>query len=160
MSDKLDWDVAIIGYDPTQRATYVDAIIDAQQSGGPKPEMDSGQRQTYFVQSIGDDDGNGLRLSFYVALLKIEWLPSTIRQAVMKELGQSLQEQKRSIEYARTVTLKALVKECKARMRANGERPRGGTHDSAVEQIASSQGMSPEALKQRITRHNKKPPTK
>ena len=35
MSDKLDWDVAIIGYDPTQQARYLDAIINAQQSGGP-----------------------------------------------------------------------------------------------------------------------------
>jgi hypothetical protein len=34
MSDKLDWDVALIGYDPTQRARYLDVIIDARQSGG------------------------------------------------------------------------------------------------------------------------------
>jgi hypothetical protein len=30
MRDKLDWDVAIIGYDPTQQARYLDAIINAQ----------------------------------------------------------------------------------------------------------------------------------
>ena len=111
MSDKLDWDVAIIGYDPTQQARYLDAIINAQQSGGPEPVMDSGRRQTYFVQFIDDNDG---RSSFYEALLKIEWLPSTIRRAVMRELGQSLQKHKRSIEDARTVTLEFLVKECKA----------------------------------------------
>ena len=46
MSDKLDWDVALIGYDPTQRARYLDAIIDARQSGGPEPEMDCGRRKT------------------------------------------------------------------------------------------------------------------
>ena len=116
--------------------------------------MDSGRRQTYFVQFIDDNDG---RRSFYEALLKIKWLPSTIRRAVMRELGQSLQKHKRSIEDARTVTLEFLVKQCKAQMRANGERPRGGVHDAAVAQVATSQGMSPEALKQRITRRKKRP---
>jgi hypothetical protein len=154
MSDKLDWDVAIIGYDPTQQARYLDAIINAQQSGGPEPVMDSGRRQTYFVQFIDDNDG---RRSFYEELLKIEWLPSTIRRAVMRELGQSLQKHKRSIEDARTVTLEFLVKQCKAQMRANGERPQGGIHEAAVAQVATSQGMSPEALKQRITRRKKRP---
>ena len=149
MSDKLDWDVALIGYDPTQRARYLDAIIDARQSGGPEPEMDYGRRKTDLVRLIDDDDG---RRSFYEALLKIQWLPSAIRAAVMKVLDQSLQKHKRSIEDARTVTLEFLVKECKAQMRANGERPQGGIHDAAVAQVATSQGMSPEALKQRITR--------
>jgi len=67
MSDKLDWDVAIIGYDPTQQARYLDAIINAQQSGGPEPVMDSGRRQTYFVQFIDDNDG---RRSFMRRYLK------------------------------------------------------------------------------------------
>ena len=31
MSDTLEWDVAIIGHDPSQRATYLDAIINARQ---------------------------------------------------------------------------------------------------------------------------------
>jgi len=34
MSDKLDWDVALIGYDPTQRARYLDVIIDAVDEEG------------------------------------------------------------------------------------------------------------------------------
>jgi hypothetical protein len=116
--------------------------------------MDSGRRQKYFVQFIDDNDG---RRSFYEALLKIKWFPSTIRRAVMRELGQSLQKHKRSIEDARTVTLEFLVKQCKAQMRANGERPQGGIHEAAVAQVATSQGMSPEALKQRITRRKKRP---
>jgi hypothetical protein len=66
MSDKLDWDVALIGYDPTQRARYLDAIIDARQSGGPEPEVDCGRRKTDLVPLIDDDDG---RRSFYEALL-------------------------------------------------------------------------------------------
>ncbi len=86
MSDKLDWDVAVIGYDPTQRARYLDAIIDAWQSGKPAPEMDRGRRKIDLVRLIDDYDG---RRSFYEALLKIQWLPSTIQRAVMKALGQS-----------------------------------------------------------------------
>ena len=83
MSDKLDWDVALIGYDPRQRARYLDAIIDARQSGGPEPEMDCGRRKTDLVRLIDDDDG---RRSFYEALLKIQWLPSAIQGAVRKVL--------------------------------------------------------------------------
>ena len=52
MSDKLDWDIALIGYDPTQRARYLDAIIDARQSGGPEPEMDCGRRKTDLVRLV------------------------------------------------------------------------------------------------------------
>ncbi len=153
MSDKLDWDVAIIGHDLTQ----LYAIINTRQSGEPKPAMDSVRTKTYLVRLIDDNDVTGLRRSFYEALLKIEWLPPTIRRAVMQELGQSLQKHNRSVEYARTVTLEVLVKECKSKMRANGERPRGGIHNAAVERVATSQGMSPEALKQRITRVRKRP---
>ena len=152
MSDKLDWDVVLIGYDPTQRARYLDAIIDARQSGGPEPEMDCGRRKTDLVRLIDDDDG---RRSFYEALLKIQWLPSAIQGAVRKVLGQSLQKHKRSIEDARTVALEFLVKAWKAQMRA--KRPQGGIHDAAVDQVATSQGMSPEALKQRITRRKGRP---
>jgi hypothetical protein len=153
MSDKLDWDVAIIGHDLTQ----LSAIINTRQSGELKPAMDSVCTKTHLVRLIDDNDVKGLRRSFYEALLKIEWLPPTIRRAVMQELGQSLQKHNRSVEYARTVTLEFLVKECKAKMRANGERPRGGIHNAAVERVATSQGMSPEALKQRITRVRKRP---
>ncbi len=154
MSDKLDWDVAIIGYDPTQWARYLDAIIDARQSGRPKPEMDCGRRKLDLVRLIDDEDG---KRAFYEALLKIQWLPSPIQGAVMKVLGQSLQKHKRSFEDGRTVALEFLVKERKAQMRANGERPQGGIHDAAVAQVATSRGMSPEALKQRITRRKKRP---
>jgi hypothetical protein len=154
MSDKLDWDVALIGYDPTQRARYLDAIIDARQSGRAEPEMDCGRRKTDLVRLIDDDDG---RRSLYEALLKIQWLPSAIKAAVRKALDQSLRKHNRSIEDARTVTLEFLIKECKAQMRANGERPQGGIHDAAVAQVATSQGMSPEALKQRITRRKRRP---
>ena len=62
------------------------------------------------------------------------------------------------VEMARTVTLKILVDECKARMRGNGEQPRGGI--PAVAEIAAGHGMTAEALRKRITRLNKKHPRK
>jgi hypothetical protein len=153
MTDRLDWRVAIIGYDRTQWVRYLDAY--GQQPGEPKPSMDDGRRKTHFVQYIDDEDD--LRRSFYRALLEIKWLPSKIQSAVMAELGLSLQKQKSDVENARTQVLKFLVGECKARMRGNGERPRGGIHDAAVAEVAARQGMKPEALKQRITRINKRP---
>src|SRR3954471_17611319 len=121
MSDTLKWDVAIIGHDPSQRAMYLDAIINARQSGQPDPAMDNGHRKTYLVAHIDNNDGDGLRHSFYGALLKIEWLPSAIRSAVMKELGQSLQKHNSSLEDARTATLQFLVEECIAQMRAKNK---------------------------------------
>jgi hypothetical protein len=156
MSDEFDWDVAIIGHDLAQLPAYLDAIIDARQSGRPKPVMDI-RTKKYIVRLIDDNDANGLRRTFYEALLRVEWLPPTVRRAVMQELGHSLQKHKASVEDARTVTLEVLVKECKAQMRANGERPHGGSHNAAVEKLATSRGMSPEALKQRITRRRKRP---
>ncbi len=116
--------------------------------------MDDGRRKTHFVQYIDDES---LRRAFYQARLEIEWLPSKIHSAVMSELGLSLQKQKRHVENARTQTLKFLVDQCKTRMRGNGERPRGGIHDAAVAEVAARQGMKPEALKQRITRNNRRP---
>jgi hypothetical protein len=62
------------------------------------------------------------------------------------------------VEMARTVTFKILVDECKARMRGNGEQPRGGI--PAVAEIAAGHGMTAEALRKRITRLNKKHPRK
>jgi hypothetical protein len=145
MTDGLDWRVAIIGYDPIVWINYLDAYI----RGEPEPSMDNGQRKTHFAQFIDDES---LRRSFYQALLEIEWLPSTIQSAVMSELGLSLRKRKSDVEKARTITLKILVNDCKARMRRNRERPRGGIHDAAVAEVAASQNMTPDALKKRITR--------
>jgi hypothetical protein len=151
MTDELDWTVAIIGYDQSRWIQYLSDY--ARQPSEAQRLMDDGRRQTHFAQDIDD---KSLRREFYRALLKVEWLPSTIRRAVMRELGQSLQKYKSSIEDARTATLEFLVKKRKAQMRADGKRPRAGIHDSAVAEIAAEQGMTAEALKQRITRLNKK----
>ena len=150
MTDKLDWRVAIIGYDLTRWTEYLSAY--ARQPGEAQRLMDDGRRKTHFVNDIDDET----RRSFYQALLKIEWLPVKIRSAIMSELGLSLQKWKRDNERARTETLKFLISECKARMRENGERPRGGIHDAAVAEIAAKHGMEVGALRQRITRLKKR----
>lgn len=150
MTAKLDWRVAIIGYDPIRWLEYLDRY--ARQPSEQTRLMHDGRRETHFAQDIDD---TSLRRSFYQALLQIEWLPSTIQNAVMSELGLSAQKRKSDVEKARTITLKFLVNEAKARMRRNGERPSGGIHAAAVAEVAASQHMTPEALKQRITRLNK-----
>ena len=88
MTDRLDWRVAIIGYDRTQWVRYLDAY--AQHPGEPEPSMDDGRRKTHFVQYIDDEDD--LRRSFYRALLKIKWLPSKIQSAVMAELARIIHD--------------------------------------------------------------------
>jgi hypothetical protein len=80
------------------------------------------------------------------ALLQIEWLSSKIHSAVMSELGLSLQKRKSDVEMARTAILKILVDECKARMRGDGEQPRGGI--PAVAEITAGQGMTRCGLKE------------
>ena len=76
MTDGLDWRVAIVGYDRIQWARYLNDY--ARQSGEPEPSTDDGRRETHFAQYIGNE--GELRRSFYQAILKIEWLPSKIRQ--------------------------------------------------------------------------------
>ena len=47
---------------------------------------------------------------------------------------------------ALTLTHRALINERKARMRRNGDRPHGGIHEAAIEEIAREQGLSVAAL--------------
>ena len=71
----------------------------------------------------------------------------------MRELGRSHREEDVRIEKARTWTLRHEVSEVEARMRANGERPpRGDIHTAAVEEVAETADIKPEALMKRIQR--------
>ena len=54
---------------------------------------------------------------------------------------------------ALTLTHRALINERKARMRRNGDRPHGGIHEAAIEQIAREQGLSVAALKWRLRQY-------
>jgi len=98
-----------------------------------------------------DDEATQKR--FYEALLKLPWLAPKVRNAIMWELGRSQREEDGRIEKARTWTLRHEVSEVEARMRANGERPpRGDIHTAAVEEVAGTADMKPEALMKRIQR--------
>jgi hypothetical protein len=66
-------------------------------------------------------DDEATQKCFYEALLKLPWLAS--RNAVMRELGRSRREEDVRIEFGRTVTLRQLVGDVEARMKANRERP-------------------------------------
>jgi hypothetical protein len=110
------------------------------------------------LMQYSDDEAEQWR--FLEALLDLSWLPAKVRYAVMEALGRSLQKEKVGIERARTQTLKQMVSEVEARMRANGERPpRGGFYVAAVEEVAENAGLEPEALERRIERLNAKADT-
>jgi hypothetical protein len=98
-----------------------------------------------------DDEATQKR--FYETLLKLPWLAPKVRNAIMRELGHSQREEDVRIEKARTWTLRHEVSEVEARMRANGERPpRGDIHTAAVEEVADTADIKPEALMKRIQR--------
>ena len=98
-----------------------------------------------------DDEATQKR--FYEALLKLPWLAPKVRNAIMRELGRSQREEDGRIEKARTWTLRHEVNEVESRMHANGERPpRGDIHTAAVEEVAETADIKPEALMKRIQR--------
>lgn len=72
------------------------------------------------------------RKLFLEALLKLKWLPDGVRRAVTTALDRSLRRQNAAIERARTITLRHMIDEAKARIRANGERPYGGIRTAAI----------------------------
>jgi hypothetical protein len=96
---------------------------------------------------------------FYGALTDIPWLCPNVRRVVMKKLGRSLREEKRAVEYARTVTLQHLIDERKKRLREQGYHPRGGVHDRAVAEIAAEHGIPFPTLKKRLERKRRRKPT-
>jgi hypothetical protein len=92
------------------------------------------------------------RKRFYEALLKIDWLPSNIRGAILQELGSSLSQEKHDRTWGETYASRHMIKETKARMRAQGERPKGGIHDAAVAEVAERIGITFENLCKRLQR--------
>jgi hypothetical protein len=93
------------------------------------------------------------RRRFCESLLRIPWLPPEIRRAVMGSLGHSLREHNRGIEQAVTTALRVMIDERKEVLRKRRQRPRGGIHERAVEDVAREQGMSAAALKKRLHRN-------
>jgi hypothetical protein len=91
----------------------------------------------------------------YQTLLKIDWLPATLRGAILRELGSSLREYKRELMEHQTAGYDYLIQQTEVRMRKNGEPPRGGIDDAAVEEVAKRVGKSSEALKQQLKRYKR-----
>jgi hypothetical protein len=99
------------------------------------------------------EDADAVELRrFYEAQLEIPQLAPGIRNAVMKELGRSQRAENVKVEHARTVTLRHVVDETAARMRAREERPRGGVRQGAITAVADSIGIDAETLKLRFKR--------
>ena len=82
------------------------------------------------------------------ALAKVEWLASHIKQ-----LDRRLRQNKRDDEYVRTEGMHWEINDVKARLRKKRIRPRGGVHEAAIEEVASSLSMKPGTLKKRLQRH-------
>ena len=49
-----------------------------------------------------------------------------------------------------------MIEERKQAMRAQRQRPRGGRHEAAIEEIAHRQGMTVAALKKRLQRYKRR----
>jgi hypothetical protein len=93
---------------------------------------------------------------FLEAVLKFKWLSSQLRRAITSELGRSVRKQDKELNYATVATLRVMIEERKALMRKRGEKPRGGIHNAALEQVAAGKKMTVDALKKKLERY---PPT-
>ena len=54
-----------------------------------------------------------------------------------------------------TAGYRYLIQQTEARMRKNGERPRGGIDDAAVKEVAKRVGKSSSALEQQLKRYKR-----
>jgi hypothetical protein len=106
--------------------------------------------------NLSSDD---VHRDLYKRLLDISYPPLApeVRKALMKVLGQSPRQQKAALAEPIAVTLQFLIEEEKARMKKDGERPRGGRHEAALEEVARTQGITVGALKKRLQRHRPRP---
>jgi hypothetical protein len=108
------------------------------------------------AKNLSSDD---VHRDLYKRLLGISYPPLApeVRKALMKVLGQSPRRQKAALAEPMAVTLQFLIDEEKARMKKDGERPRGGRHEAALEEVARTQGITVGALKKRLQRHRPRP---
>jgi hypothetical protein len=96
-------------------------------------------------------------LRLYREMLRdISWrsFSPRVRDALKADFSGSVREYDRLIKHAETSMLRILVDEAKARMRKNGERPKGGIDDAALDEVAEQQGLpSGDALKKQLQRY-------
>jgi hypothetical protein len=93
-------------------------------------------------------------LRFHRELLHMPWLSPRICRAIKADICGSVREYDRQIKRNEAVALRLLVDAAKARMRKNGERPRGGIEAAALDEVAEQQDLpSGDALRKRLQRH-------
>jgi hypothetical protein len=139
MIEKIDnprWEAAIVPVGITGEETFT--------FGWPR---------TIFMQWTNSADE---QKRCYESLLAIPWLAPAVRSAVLNELGRSRQAEKRGIAHARAVTLRFRIDQVKARMRKDGEPPRGGIHAAALAEVAEKLNITVEALTRGLTRDNER----
>jgi hypothetical protein len=99
-----------------------------------------------------DIDEDEQKRRFYQALLHIAWLPSKVRGAILRELGSSLRQEQGRYAKGHAQVLRHLIKEEEMRIRESGERPRGGVHNAAVEEVAKRFKLDPNSMERQLRR--------
>ena len=100
-----------------------------------------------------EDTSENAQKRLYEALLTIPWLAPRVRYAAAKETGRPVHKRQSDYEYGRATALRWLISERKKRLREERQRPHGGIHRRALEEIAQEQGMEAETLKKYLQRH-------
>jgi hypothetical protein len=100
---------------------------------------------------IGKDEDEQRR-HLYKALLHIDWLPSGVRSAILRELGSGLRQEQNRYAKGHAQILRHLIKEEETQIRKSGERPRGGISNAAITKVAERFGVEPETMTRQIRR--------
>jgi hypothetical protein len=75
-----------------------------------------------------------------------------VRRAILKELGFSVRE----YDATQLGAVPLEIDDVKARMRKEGQRPRGGIHDAAMEEVAKRRGQKGPALEKQLKRFRRR----
>jgi hypothetical protein len=106
---------------------------------------------------IGEGTTEDDMKAFLKSLVETPQIPAKVRYAAAAAAGISIQEQKRDARYGEMIALAHLLKEIKARMRSNGERPIDiGIHQAALNELAEQQGMDADTLRDRFKRFRRR----
>jgi hypothetical protein len=138
-------------FDRSGSIEWVPALVAIEHTKAPEHIV---VRKTVLIGHDGDSEDE--RKAARNALLKIRWLTSGERSAIMRQLGRRLQERNAGVNRAQAATLVLVIEGEKELMKMRGERPHGGRHDRAYKAIADSQGMEPDNLKKFIQRYGPK----
>ena len=103
----------------------------------------AGRRRIVCMKEANADE----RAAFYQSLLQTA--PKKVCLAIMQNQGR---ERRQRTTDSVTTGLWLAVETRKAEMRKNGARPRGGTREAALADIAREHGITPAALKKRFQR--------